>query len=49
MMTRDFRSTGKFIPEAVMRVKADEKEGAEPTIDIVGIIIGNGFFNSDRV
>ncbi|EEQ99639.1 Carboxypeptidase Y precursor, putative [Perkinsus marinus ATCC 50983] len=41
--------SGKFIPEAVMRVKADEKEGAEPTIDIVGIIIGNGFFNSDRV
>ncbi|EER02197.1 carboxypeptidase Y precursor, putative [Perkinsus marinus ATCC 50983] len=34
--------TGKFIPEAVMRVKADEKEGAGPTIDIVGIIIGNG-------
>ncbi|KAF4677739.1 hypothetical protein FOL47_010960 [Perkinsus chesapeaki] len=40
---------GKFIPEAVLRMKADERSGAEPAIDIRGIAIGNGYFNSDRV
>ncbi|KAF4724344.1 hypothetical protein FOZ63_007294 [Perkinsus olseni] len=40
---------GQFIPEAVMRIRIDERAGAKPVIDIVGIAIGNGYFSSDRV
>ncbi|KAF4679455.1 ELMO CED-12 domain containing, partial [Perkinsus olseni] len=40
---------GQFIPETVMRIRSDERAGAKPVIDIVGIAIGNGYFSSDRV